>query len=53
MKRTDPQMRIRLPEDVKSWLAKTASKNLRTQNAELVVALQAQMEKELPALAGE
>ncbi|TPM25729.1 Arc domain-containing protein [Mesorhizobium sp. B2-3-4] len=36
-------MRIRLPADVKRWLEKAASANLRTQNAEVVVALRAAM----------
>lgn len=43
MKRTDPQMRIRLPVDVKSWLEHEAEKNLRTQNAEIVMAIRSRM----------
>lgn len=43
MKRTDPQMRIRLPADVKRWLEQQAAKNVRTQNAEIVVAIREKM----------
>lgn len=43
MKRSDPQMRIRLPVDVKKWLEKEASRNMRTQNAELVMAIREKM----------
>lgn len=43
MKQNDPQMRIRLPADVKSWLEREAEKNVRTQNAEIVVAIRAKM----------
>lgn len=45
MSREDPQMRIRLPEDVKRWVEDRASQNLRSQNAEIVVALREQMKK--------
>lgn len=53
MKRTDPQMRIRLPEDVKDWIEAQAEVNLRTQNAEIVMAIREQMKREIPAQAGE
>lgn len=53
MKRTDPQMRIRIPEDVKAWIEAEAEKNLRTQNAEIVIAIRKQMTSEAPAPAGE
>ena len=43
MKRNDPQMRIRLPADVKRWLEQEADRNMRTQNAELVVAVREKM----------
>ncbi len=43
MKRSDPQMRIRVPVDVKEWLEKEAARNMRTQNAELVMAVRAKM----------
>lgn len=36
-------MRIRLPVDVKEWLKKEASRNMRTQNAELVMAIREKM----------
>lgn len=45
MKQDDAQMRIRLPDDVKDWLKKEARKNLRTQNAELVMALMEKMDR--------
>lgn len=43
MKRTDPQMRLRLPADVKRWLEHEAARNMRTQNAEIVMAIRAKM----------
>jgi hypothetical protein len=45
-------MRIRVPEDVKAWIEAEADKNLRTQNAEIVMAIRKQMEKKTPATAG-
>lgn len=39
MKQTDPQMRLRLPGDVKAWVAAQAKKNLRSLNAEVLAAL--------------
>lgn len=39
MKQTDPQMRLRLPTNVKSWIELEAQKNLRSLNAEVVAAL--------------
>lgn len=53
MKRTDPQMRIRVPEDVKAWIEAEAEKNLRTQNAEIVMAIRQLMQKEMPVSAGQ
>lgn len=43
MARGDPELRIRLPHDVKRWLEKQAKKNLRTQNAEIILAMRARM----------
>ena len=37
------QVKINLPEDVKRWLETQAAKNLRSQNAEIVLALRAKM----------
>lgn len=48
MARGDAQMRIRVPDDVKAWLAEQAKQNLRTQAAQVVVALRAAM-TEVPA----
>jgi hypothetical protein len=44
MKANDPQLRVRLPKEIKEWLAESARKNLRTQNSELVVVLRERME---------
>lgn len=55
MARDDAQLRIRIPEDVKAWLEVQAKKNLRTQSAEIVLAIRAKMESEAvraPANAG-
>ncbi|MCA1971318.1 MAG: hypothetical protein LDL44_00625 [Caenispirillum sp.] len=45
MAREDAQLRIRVPEDVKEWLEQQAAKNLRTQSAEIVLAIRARMEE--------
>lgn len=46
MARGDPMMRVRVPTEVKEWLAKSAEKNLRTQAAEVVSVLREKMEAE-------
>ena len=43
MKRTDPQMRIRLPAEVKRWLDTQAAQNMRSLNAEVVLAIKEKM----------
>lgn len=44
MAKDDPQMKIRLPADVKEWLAEAARRNLRSQTAEIVLALREKMQ---------
>jgi len=46
MSRNDPQMKIRLPEEVKEWLETRAKKNVRSQNAEIVFILKNEMERQ-------
>jgi hypothetical protein len=41
MSRDDPRILIRLPVDLKAWLASTAVLNRRSQNAEIVMRLEA------------
>ncbi|WP_366946486.1 Arc family DNA-binding protein [Nevskia sp.] len=36
MKRSDPQLKVRLPPDLLSWLKDSAERNQRSQNGELV-----------------
>lgn len=43
MSDADAQLRIRLPRDVKAWLERQSAKNMRTQSAEIVLALKALM----------
>lgn len=38
-------MFVRLPQPIKDWLKKTAEENMRTQNAELVLALKEKMKR--------
>lgn len=47
MQRDDPMMRIRLPVELKAWLAGTAVRNRRSQNAEVVHRLEAAMAAEV------
>nr|CAA6826139.1 MAG: Unknown protein [uncultured Thiotrichaceae bacterium] len=44
--RTDPQMKIRLPPELKKQIDKSAKKNLRTLNGEIVAMLQLAYELE-------
>lgn len=40
------QFKINIPPDVKDWLAEQAHKNLRSQTAEIVLALREKMKRE-------
>lgn len=37
--RTDPQLKIRIPEELKKWLEEMAKENCRSQTAEVVYRL--------------
>ncbi|PWJ75262.1 Arc-like DNA binding dprotein [Pseudaminobacter salicylatoxidans] len=43
MSRTDPQISLRVPPDVKKWLSQQASRNMRSLNAEVVMAIKEKM----------
>jgi len=49
MAKTDPQMRIRLPADLKAWIEAEAARNGGSMNSEIVRALRERMEKQRPA----
>lgn len=40
VKRSDPQMKIRLPKPLKDWIEEKAAENVRSQNAEIVYRLE-------------
>lgn len=40
MSRQDPQVVVRLPEQLKEWLKQQAAENRRSQNAEIVFRLE-------------
>lgn len=40
------QFKLQIPMDVKSWLAEQARKNMRSQTAEIVLALKEKMGRE-------
>lgn len=40
------QFKLNIPSDVKDWLAEQADKNLRSQTAEIVLALREKMKRE-------
>ncbi|WP_278368665.1 Arc family DNA-binding protein [Acetobacter orientalis] len=46
MSRRNPQLHIRVPEEVKAWLENNARENERTINSEVVFQLKQAMEKE-------
>lgn len=45
MARGEPEMRIRLPKELKDWVAAEAKRSLRTQTAQIVALLSAAKEK--------
>lgn len=53
MSRDDPQMAVRLPVELKAWLAATAVLNRRSQNAEIVFRLEAARAAESAVTGGE
>ncbi len=46
MSRTDPQMRLRLPADVKDFIIRQAHKNMSSQNSEIVRSIRERMDRE-------
>ncbi|MFB9952452.1 Arc domain-containing protein [Rhizobium puerariae] len=40
------QFKLNIPDDVKRWLAEEASRNLRSQTAEIVLALKEKMRRQ-------
>ena len=53
MGRDDPKLIVRMPVELKAWLAATAVLNRRSQNAEIVVRLEAARAAESAADGGE
>lgn len=47
MARSDPQMIIRLPADLKDWLSAKAAQNHRSQNGEIVNRLEESRQREV------
>ncbi|WP_244426609.1 Arc family DNA-binding protein [Sinorhizobium sojae] len=45
MKAKKPPFGLRMPEDVKAWVARQAQENMRSQNAEIVMALKEKMDR--------
>ena len=43
MSRTDPQINVRVPPNVKRWLDDQAARNMRSLNAEVVLAIKEKM----------
>jgi predicted transcriptional regulator len=46
MAKQDPQLRIRVPKDVKDYLAKSAKRNASSQNSEIVRSIRERMDRE-------
>ena len=53
MKQESRQFKINIPDDVKQWLADQATKNLRSQTAEIILALKEKMGREIQTKKGE
>lgn len=49
--RKDPQMKVRLPEELKEWVEHEAQKNCRSRTAEVVFALLEEKKRREQALA--
>jgi len=47
------QFKVNMPEDVKEWLAKEARQNMRSQTAEIVLALKEKMGRQASMQKGE
>lgn len=46
MQTTQRQFKLNIPEDVKKWLSDEAEKNLRSQTAEIILALKEKMKRQ-------
>ncbi|WP_210338995.1 Arc family DNA-binding protein [Ensifer sp. ENS04] len=46
MKTKKPPFGLRMPDEVKNWVALQAKANMRSQNSEIVVALKEKMERQ-------
>ena len=46
--RMDPQLKVRLPIDLRDWLKRQAAENGRTMNAEIVFALRERQQRANP-----
>ena len=53
MKQESRQFKINIPYYVKQWLAYQATKNLRSQTAEIILALKEKMGREIQTKKGE
>ena len=40
------QFKLNIPEDVKGWLARQSARNMRSQTAEIILALKEKMSRE-------
>jgi hypothetical protein len=49
MARNDPQIALRLPADLKEWVAAEAQRNASSQNSEIVRALRERQERQAAA----
>jgi hypothetical protein len=45
VKTKNPPFGLRMPDDVKEWVAHQARENMRSQNAEIVMALKEKMDR--------
>lgn len=45
VKQKNPPFGLRMPEEVKEWVARQAKANMRSQNSEIVVALKEKMDR--------
>lgn len=47
------QFKLNIPDDVKEWLANQASRNMRSQTAEVILALKEKMSREAQVKKGD
>jgi hypothetical protein len=49
MSRTDPQLRVRLPPEIRDWLERNAAQNRRSINGEIIICVEEAIQRSVLA----